>query len=225
MSIHYLVGIVAFILIVYYLAKQISFANLLKEGEKITFTALGGFETIVKFFVIILTIVVVTYALQKLLGIDIIQDPWYWILITALIVIFIVNWIEKKANIGIAKTIAIIVGIMALCMMVVWTIRPGENVKKMVEEAKKPKLVCALPTQEKIVHFYPGKPTNTGLVAQLGDTIWYTEPTTPFMVPGKEKWHEIAGTTEHESTGVGTVVIYGNAKEGYVQIKIIPRNT
>lgn len=88
---------------------------------------------------------------------------------------------------------------------------------------EKPKLVCA--PQEKIVHFYPGKPTNTGLVAQLGDTIWYMEPTAPFIVPGKEKWHEITATTEHESTGIGTVVIYGNVEEGYVQIKIIPKNT
>lgn len=85
--------------------------------------------------------------------------------------------------------------------------------------------LCQIQKQEKIVHFYPGKPTNTELVAQLGDTIWYTEPTAPFMVPGKEKWHEITATTEHESTGVGTVVIYGKIYEGYVQIKIIPKNT
>lgn len=85
--------------------------------------------------------------------------------------------------------------------------------------------LCQIQKQEKIVHFYPGKPTNTGLVAQLGDTIWYIEPTAPFMVPGKEKWHKIATTTEHESTGVGTVVIYGNVAEGYVQIKIVPKNT
>lgn len=78
--------------------------------------------------------------------------------------------------------------------------------------------------QEKIVHFNPGQPTNSELFAQLGDTIQYINPTAPFQVPGKNQFHEIASTTEHESTGVGTVVIYGLEKEGYVQIKIIPKN-
>lgn len=79
--------------------------------------------------------------------------------------------------------------------------------------------------QEKIVPFKPGQPSNSGLVTQLGDTVQYINPTAPFKVPGKEKFHDISVTTEHVSTGSGSIVIYGSEKEGYVQIKVIPKRT
>lgn len=79
--------------------------------------------------------------------------------------------------------------------------------------------------QEKIVPFKPGQPSNSGLVAQLGDTVQYINPTATFKAPGKEKFHDISATTEHVSTGFGSIVIYGSEKEGYVQIKVIPKRT
>jgi energy-coupling factor transporter transmembrane protein EcfT len=173
MSSYYLVGIVAFMLIVYYLAKQISFANLLKEGEKITSTALGGFETIVKFLIIVLTIVAATYALQKLLGTGITQSPWYWILMIALLVVFLVNWLEKKTNINIVKTIAITIGIMALFMIIVWTIWPGKNLKKMADEIReKPKPICA-PRDISWMTFKITPVKQDLFRVYAGDTIYY----------------------------------------------------
>ncbi|MFA5230677.1 MAG: hypothetical protein WC422_04960 [Candidatus Paceibacterota bacterium] len=79
--------------------------------------------------------------------------------------------------------------------------------------------------QEKIVTFRPNEPTNSGLIAQIGDTVEYKNPTATFKVPGKEQFHSISTTTQHKATGVGSIVIYGHEKEGYVQIKVIPKIT
>lgn len=175
MSSYYLIGIVAVVLTIYYFTKQISLANFFKAGENITSKTLGGVETIVKFLIIVLTIVIATYALQKLLGVEVIQNPWYWILITALLVIFLTNWLGKKTNTDIVKSISTTISVVALLMMVAGAIWPGENVKKVADEIRKntPSVQCPPPRDINWMTFKITPEKQDLFRVYAGDTVYY----------------------------------------------------
>jgi hypothetical protein len=75
-------------------------------------------------------------------------------------------------------------------------------------------------TKEEVVHFRPGKPVFTKIIAYPGDTIQFINPTAPFKVPGVTDFHLITKTTNHTSEGFGSIVAYGDEQEGFVLIRV-----
>jgi len=78
--------------------------------------------------------------------------------------------------------------------------------------------------QEKKVHYEPGKPTVTGMDIQVGDTIYYSNPTAPFQVTGANEVHTISESTDSPVSCSGRLVINGYERAGDVTIKLIPHN-
>jgi len=118
-----------------------------------------------------------------------------------------------------------------ICDTIIANVSPKEirevirtELEKRKSYSKRKKAATKREIQEKIVYFRPEQPTNTDLVLQLGDTVHYINPTVPFKVPGRNQFHIISKTTEHESTGYGSLVIYGHKQKGFVHVRIVPGN-